>query len=352
MIDQAARLRKLVENKTEYEGPEDAAASEQKEMTQPEETAPAETDEGTGAAGPEVTEEPAEQETEENPEEDPEEQSGEQMAGAGGPEGPRVIAVTSGKGGVGKTNLTVNLAIALGMAGQRVLVIDADLGMANVDVVLGSMSRKHLLNLLEDEVELSDVLVHGPYGVNYISGGSGIEKAKSFNRQQRHSLMKKLAQCGQLADIILVDTGAGLGKNVMDFILAADEVLLVTTPEPTALTDAYAVMKAYSMYSRKKNLKLVVNRVYDADESREVTEKLRQTSQKFLNMPVECLGYIFEDRNVTVSVRSQKPFFATLPKTIASKCIQGIAERLLYGREMTLQHGWKGFLRQIFNFSS
>ncbi len=344
MIDQAARLRKLVENKTEYEGPEDA--SEQKETTQPEEgKAQTETDTVPDTAGDEKTieqEDRAQDEDSPEPQEDQRPEKG----------GPRVIAVTSGKGGVGKTNLTVNLAIALGMSGQRVLVIDADLGMANVDVVLGSMSRKHLLNLLEDGVALSDVLVHGPYGVNYISGGSGIEKAKSFNRQQRHCLMEKLSECGEMADIILVDTGAGLGKNVMDFILAADEVLLVTTPEPTALTDAYAVMKAYSMYSRKKNLKLIVNRVYDADESREVTEKLRQTSQKFLNMPVECLGYIFEDRNVTVSVRGQKPFFATLPKTIASKCIQGIAERLLYGKEMTVQYGWKGFLRQIFNFSS
>ena len=162
--------------------------------------------------------------------------------------GPRVIAVTSGKGGVGKTNITVNLAIALKQAGQRVLVIDADLGMANVDVVLGSMSKKHLLNLLEKDTELRDVLIDGPYGVRYISGGSGIEKAADFTYEERQRLMQKLTACGQMADIILIDTGAGLGKNVMDFILAADEVLLVTTPEPTALTDAYAVLKAYSMY--------------------------------------------------------------------------------------------------------
>ena len=180
----------------------------------------------------------------------------------------RVIAITSGKGGVGKTNLSVNLAIALKEAGLRVLLIDADLGMANVDVVLGSLSRTHLLNLLEEGVELEDVLVHGPYGVDYISGGSGIEKAADFTFEERQRLMQKLTGCGQVADIILVDTGAGLGKNVMDFILAADEVLLVTTPEPTALTDAYAVMKAYSMYASAPSLKLVVNRVYDEAESR------------------------------------------------------------------------------------
>ncbi len=265
--------------------------------------------------------------------------------------GPRVIAVTSGKGGVGKTNITVNLAIALGQAGQRVMVIDADLGMANVDVVLGSMSKRHLLNLLENGTELKDVLVDGPYGVRYISGGSGIEKAADFTYEERQRLMQKLTACGQLADIILIDTGAGLGKNVMDFILAADEVLLVTTPEPTALTDAYAVLKAYSMYAANKNIKLVVNRVYDEAESREVVAKLQQTSTRFLNMPIECVGYVFEDSAVMRSVRQQQPFLAAQPGSVAARCIQGLANSVLFGSKMTVKRGWKGFLRQIFNFA-
>jgi len=265
--------------------------------------------------------------------------------------GPRVIAVTSGKGGVGKTNITVNLAIALKQAGQRVLVIDADLGMANVDVVLGSMSKKHLLNLLEKDTELQDVLIDGPYGVRYISGGSGIEKAADFTYEERQRLMQKLTACGQMADIILIDTGAGLGKNVMDFILAADEVLLVTTPEPTALTDAYAVLKAYSMYASHKNIKLLVNRVYDEAESREVVAKLQQTSTRFLNMSLDCVGYVFEDTAVMKSVRQQQPFLAAQPCSVAARCIHGLANSLLFGSKMTVKRGWKGFLRQIFNFA-
>lgn len=265
--------------------------------------------------------------------------------------GARVMAITSGKGGVGKTNLAVNLAIAFKEAGQRVLLIDADLGMANVDVVLGSVSKKHLLNLLEAGTELSDVMVHGPYGIDYISGGSGIEKAAGFSYEERQLLQQKLAGCGQLADIIIIDTGAGLGKNVMDFILAADEVLLVTTPEPTALTDAYAVMKAYSMYASLPNLKLVVNRVYDEQESREVVAKLQQTSERFLHMPLECLGYIFEDVGVTRAVRRQQPFMAMSPSGVASRCVKGLAASVLYGSKMTVKRGWKGFLQQIFNFS-
>ena len=263
----------------------------------------------------------------------------------------KVIAITSGKGGVGKTNLTVNLAIALAETGKRILVIDADLGMANVDVVLGSMSKKHLLNLLDDGVELDDVLMEGPYGVKYISGGSGIEKAQDFSFDDRKRLMQKLAYCGQIADIVLVDTGAGLGKTVMDFILAADEVLLVTTPEPTSLTDAYAVIKAYSMYAVNKNIRLVVNRVYDESESREVADKLRLTSEKFLNLPIECLGYVFDDRNVIDSVRRQKPFLAVKPNTSASKCVRALADALISGKKVEVRRGWRGFLQQIFNFS-
>lgn len=264
--------------------------------------------------------------------------------------GAKVLAVTSGKGGVGKTNITVNLAIALKRAGKKVLVIDADLGMANVDVVLGSRSHKHLLNLLEDGVELNNVLINGPYGVKYISGGSGIEKAIDFSMEQRQLLMQKLAACGSQADIILLDTGAGLGKNVMDFVLAADEVLLITTPEPTALTDAYAMMKAYSMYAKEKNLRLIINRVYDEQESKDVAAKLKQTAERFLQMPIDCLGYVYEDSAVMRSVRQQTPFLVANANCTAAKCIEALAASLLYGRGMTVKRGWKGFLQEIFHF--
>jgi len=263
----------------------------------------------------------------------------------------RVIAVTSGKGGVGKTNFTVNLAIALRAAGSRVLILDADLGMANVDIVLGSSSKKYLLNLLEDGMKLSDVLVHGPYGVDFIPGGSGIEKAQTLDDAKRAILLQKLAGVGELADIILIDTGAGLGKNVMDFILAADEVLLVTTPEPTSLTDAYAVMKAYSRYAESPNLQLVINRIYDERESREVTAKLQQTAGRFLDMEVGCLGYVYEDADVMRAVRRQAPFVVTSPDSIAARCIRAMAQGVLYGASPHVDRGWRGFLQRIFHFS-
>ena len=265
--------------------------------------------------------------------------------------GARVIAITSGKGGVGKTNLTVNLALAMAKIGRRVMIVDADLGMANVDVVLGSVSKHHLLHLLQPDVTLQDVLIHGPYGINYISGGSAIERATDFSPQERQCLMDKLAACETMADIVLVDTGAGIGRNVLDFILAADEVILVTTPEPTALTDAYAVMKAYSMNSEKKDLKIVVNRVYDESESTEVVTKLQRTSEKFLSMPLTSLGYIYEDRSVMNAVKRQQPLLSAFPDTMASRCIEMVAKNVLYGGEHKIRLGWKGFLQRVLNFS-
>lgn len=266
-------------------------------------------------------------------------------------DGAKVIAVTSGKGGVGKTNLTVNLALALGLLGQRVLIIDADLGMANVDVILGSRAKYALMDLLDPAVTLEDVIVQGPYGVSYIPGGSGIEKAGTFRPGEQRLLLQKLAACGRIADIILIDTGAGLGKNVMNFIMAADEVLLITTPEPTSLTDAYAVMKAYSVYAPDGCMKLVINRVYEEEESREVATKLAQTAERFLHIHIDSLGYIFDDPMVRKAVRRQTPFLAAWPDAAASRCVRALASGLLYGSQMTVKRGWKGFLQQIFNFS-
>ena len=262
--------------------------------------------------------------------------------------GPRTIAITSGKGGVGKTNLTVNLAIALGNMGKRVIIIDADMGMANVDILLGTTSRINLMSLLEPDVALEDVLLRGPYGVSYISGGSGMEHAMELTVTEREILFKKLAGCEDWADIILIDTGAGIGNNVLDFISAADEVLLITTPEPTALTDAYAVMKGYSSITEDPNIKLIVNRVIDEPEIREVVGTLSRTAERFLKLSVECLGYIYDDQMMIKSVRQQVPVMASHPDAVSSRCIASIATGLLNGRQEKVKLGWRGFLKRIF----
>lgn len=265
----------------------------------------------------------------------------------------RVITITSGKGGVGKTNIAVNLAIALQLMNKRTLLIDADIGMANVDVILGSVSHRNMLDLLEDGVGLSDIVVNSSFGINYVSGSSGIERALNFTRKEQRILHRKLADADKLADIILIDTGAGLGRNVLDFIVAADETLVVTTNEPTSISDAFAVIKMYCRNSKKRNIRIVVNRIEEIKESEEATRKLRETSRKFLDIPItvpiDCAGYVFEDRAVQAGVMKQVPFIVNEPSAPASKCIIALANNLLTGREIKVKRGWKGFLRRLFS---
>ena len=247
-------------------------------------------------------------------------------------QGARVIAITSGKGGVGKTNLTVNLAIAMGKKGKRVVVVDADLGTANVDVLLGTSSRQTMMSLVNEGVELEDVLIRGPYGVSYISGGSGMEHAGELSTIQRQVIFNKLAGCDDWADI-----------------MASDEVVLVTTPEPTSLTDGYAVLKAYCSLGAQQPIRLVVNRVFDLMESHETANKLICTADKFLHMKLKSLGFILDDNNMMRSVRKQVPIMAAYPDSLASKCIASLADSLLTGREQQVKMGWQGFLRKFFH---
>lgn len=264
------------------------------------------------------------------------------------PGGARVIAVTSGKGGVGKTNLTVNLAIALGKKGKRVIIVDADLGTANVDVLLGTSSRNTLLSLAREDVQLEDVLIRGPYGVSYISGGSGMEHAGELTVMQRQMIFSKLAACDEWADIILVDTGAGVGRNVLDFIMASDEVLLVITPEPTALTDGYAVLKSYRQLEATQPIRLVVNRVYDMVESTETASKLICTAERFLHMELKSLGFVFDDASMMKAVRRQVPLLAAYPDSLAAKCVEALANSLLSGRPQRGKAGLAWIFEKIF----
>ena len=266
-------------------------------------------------------------------------------------ENTRVIAITSGKGGVGKTSLAVNLAVGLQLAGQKVMLIDADIGMANVNLLMGSVTNRSLIDLLDNEVQLEDVVEDGVAGVKYISGVAAIEATLNLNRNEQRKLHKKLGRCSELANIIIIDTGAGLNRNVIEFILAAEEVLLITTPEPTALADAYAVIKAYNTYTERRNIKLVINRIHEEEECDEVAEKINQTTKKFLGVSVDCLGYIYEDRAVLEAVHRQEPFIIADRKSPASRCILELTKSLLSGERMgSVSRGWRGFLDRLFGY--
>ncbi len=259
----------------------------------------------------------------------------------------RVITVTSGKGGVGKTNFTVNLALALAGLGQKVLVIDADLGMANVDVVLGCSTPFNILNLLEDGINLNDIIVEGPHGIKFMSGGSGIFQLANLSDSQLQHIINHITLCDDWADIILVDTGAGINRNVINFVIAADEVIIITTPEPTAITDAYAMMKTYSGHQGTAPLRLVINRVLEIDEGQLVVDKLIKVAFKFLGLPINSLGFVYEDRNMLKAVKNQVPLLLAFPDSISTRCIKHIAHLLLFGENIPQPKGIKAFFHKF-----
>lgn len=259
----------------------------------------------------------------------------------------RVITVTSGKGGVGKTNLTVNLAIALARMGQKVLIIDADLGMANVDVVLGTTAPYSIMNLLDGMVSVADIIADGPHGIKFMSGGSGMYHLANLSETELQYLISKITLFDSWADIILVDTGAGLSRNVLKFVIAADEVVLITTPEPTAITDAYAMIKAYAAHAETANLQLVVNRILDKEEGQFVVNKLLHVASRFLGTSITNLGFIYEDRNMMRAVKQQAPLLDIFPDSVSARCIEHIAYRLLYGETDRKSGGIKGFLQKF-----
>lgn len=262
----------------------------------------------------------------------------------------RIIAITSGKGGVGKTNLALNLAIGLQNAGKKVLLIDADIGMANVNLLMGRVTQRSLIDLVRYKTKVEDVVENSDYGIKYISGIAGIEKMLDANHEDLRIIQRKIIEASNIADTIIIDTGAGLNRYVMDFILFAREILLVATSEPAALSDVYAVVKAYSEYKGKGDLKLIVNRVRSIKEWKDTAERLNQTTQKFLNVFVDPIGYVFEDRAVLNAVRFQEPFIVKNPNSPASRCVKELVKSLLTGMTMTqISRGWRAVIQDFFS---
>ena len=259
----------------------------------------------------------------------------------------RVITVTSGKGGVGKTNFTVALAVSFARMGKKVLIIDADLGLSNVDVVLGCTSPGNLLQVMQYGSSLEDVVSDGPLGIKFISGGSGIYDLANLSDAQIHSFLNQVGQYDNWADMILIDTGAGLNKMVLKFVMAADEVIVITTPEPTAVADAYAVIKTYAAHAGNSPVRLVVNRVREVAEGEGVVNKLAKVSQRFLGLPLSHLGFIFEDRMVQKAVSSQVPLMIAYPESVAARCIDRIAHALVFGEDLPAPTGIRGFFQRF-----
>ena len=269
----------------------------------------------------------------------------------------RVIAVTSGKGGVGKTNITVNLAIALAEMGKRVIIFDADLGMSNAEILMGIVPKYTIYDFLYRQKSLKQILTMAHDNVGVISGGSGLVEMANLDSDTIKYLRELVQNLELEADAIMVDTGAGLSKNVLAFTAAAQEVVTVVTPDPTSIVDAYGVIKVLSNYGVHKEINIIVNRCVDIKEAKITFEKLDVTVQRFLpNVNINYLGYVPEDSSVVRAIRAQVPFIINEYDSPASKAVKSIASQMLYkGQKSDTYSGIGTFFKKFtafFNSSS
>ncbi len=241
----------------------------------------------------------------------------------------KVITVTSGKGGVGKTSLSVNLAIQLGRLGKRVVVFDADFGLANIEIMLGIRPKYNLADLMYRGKSIEDIITYGPENIGFISGGSGINELANLTRDQVFSMIHRLEELDRIADVIIVDTGAGISDTVLEFVAASEEVLLVATPEPTSITDAYALLKTLnkkaSYRPEKTVVKMVANQVRGEREEAELFEKLGVVVGKFLDVEVDFLGSVPYNKNMQRAVMRQAPVSISDPESDSARAVKNIA---------------------------
>jgi flagellar biosynthesis protein FlhG len=255
--------------------------------------------------------------------------AGPESAGPSGARKTRIITITSGKGGVGKTNVAVNLAISFARIGKKVTLLDADLGLANVNVILGVIPKYTLYHMIRQQKTMKEIITDTEYGIQFVAGASGFTKIANLSDEERKSFIQEMLALAD-ADILIIDTSAGVSKNVLDFVAAADDTLIITTPEPTAITDAYGIIKIIATEFNNTNmgLKLVVNRVDSVIEGKKVAERVISIANQFLNIKVDYLGFIFEDPLVQSSVLKQRPFTVVDPKGKAAQCLMNIVSRL------------------------
>lgn len=260
----------------------------------------------------------------------------------------RTIAVVSGKGGVGKSNVALNLAILMSAAGNRVALIDADLALANLDVLLDADVRGNLSHVVNGNKKVEDIVVNLPCGVQLVPGANGLARLAHLSEFQRSLLLEQLSALESDNEIIIVDCGAGLGPDVMHFAAAADNVLVVTTPEPPAVTDAYAVIKVLSQRDYKGHLSLLVNLAAGRHESRITQQRISNVARQFLGTQVFDAGYVLTDPKVREAVKRREPFVLAFPRSPASRCMAALATKLCAGGALVERK--EGFFRRVANW--
>lgn len=267
----------------------------------------------------------------------------------------RVITVTSGKGGVGKSNASINLAIQFRKMGKKVIILDADFGLANIEIMFGTVPKHNLCDLIYQGKSITDIITWGPMEVGFISGGSGIAGMSNLSLDYLNYIIQNLVQLDAMADIIIVDTGAGIADAVLEFLVASGEILLVTTPEPTSITDSYSLLKALYRHPRydqeATKVKMLANRVSKGPEGQILFDKLNAVVERYLKIPMTYLGYIPEDTQLAFSVMQQVPVSLQDPGARSTKAFERIAERLLDRKEAERQpkRGMAAFFSHIIN---
>lgn len=263
----------------------------------------------------------------------------------------RVITVTSGKGGVGKSNLSVNLAIQFRKMGKKVVIFDADFGLANVEVMFGAIPKHNLSDLIYHNKSIQEIITEGPMEIGFISGGSGILGLNNLTKEQIQYIVKSLEELSSTADVIIVDTGAGISDSVLEFVLASPEVILVTTPDPSSLTDSYSLIKAlyHQPEFAKQNSKIYVvsNRVSNMEEGRLLFEKLDSVVKQFLEGKIQYLGAVPQDAALEKAVRQQRPVSLTAPNAKSAEAFATIANTIINGKDENINTKWG--ITKIFN---
>ncbi|MDE7260324.1 MAG: MinD/ParA family protein [Lachnospiraceae bacterium] len=245
----------------------------------------------------------------------------------------RVITVTSGKGGVGKSNTAINLAIQFRKMGQKVIILDADFGLANIEIMFGAVPKHNLCDLIYQGKSIRDIITWGPMEVGFISGGSGIAGMSNLSKDYLSYIIQNLVELDEMADTIIVDTGAGISDAVLEFLVASGEILLVTTPEPTSITDSYSLLKALGRHPRytadATQIKVIANKVFNEAEAEALYEKLEAVVSRYLKVPISYLGMIPQDNQLEKAVMQQKPVSLDNPKARSALAYEAIAARLM-----------------------
>lgn len=263
----------------------------------------------------------------------------------------RVLTVTSGKGGVGKSNTAINLAIQFRKMGQRVIILDADFGLANIEIMFGTVPKHNLCDLIYQGKNIKEVITWGPMDVGFISGGSGIVGMSNLSRDYLNYIIQNLAELDAIADVIIIDTGAGISDAVLEFLVASGEILLVTTQEPTSITDSYSLLKALSRHPRFSKestlVKMIANKVEKEEEGKVLYSKLNAVVSRYLKLPLTYLGAVPQDTQLSRAVMQQVPVSMQNPTAKSSLAYENIAAKLMNKEEIIRKRGMAAFFSHI-----